>query len=335
MNGSRVALTGSIAVDYLMAYPGRFADHLVAGGIDQVSLSFLADTMEMRYGGVAANIAVGMAALGGTPALVGAAGIDFADYRRRLEWRGVDTASVLVSATARTATFVCTTDERHNQIATFYAGAMAEARSITLQPVADRLGGLDLVLVSPDDPAAMLRHAGECREAGYPFAVDPSQQLARLAPEHIRELIDGAGYLFTNAYERLLLLRHTGWTESAVLDRVGVWVTTHGADGVRIHRRGDPPSHVPAAPVPVVADPTGAGDAFRAGFLTGALWGWDDRQAARLGCALAAVALESVGTQEYDVRLPGLTSRFSTAYPDAPVAELARRLSVTEGSPTG
>src|SRR5699024_3163298 len=151
--------------------------------------------------------------------------------------------------------------------ASFYAGAMSDARHIELKPVADWLGGLDLVLISPNDPVAMVRHTQECRKRGYPFAADPSQQLARMEGEEVRQLVDGAAYLFSNRYETELLRRSTGWSESEILDRVGRWVMTHGADGIQIRANGEEPISVPALPVKEEVEPTGVGDAFRAGFL--------------------------------------------------------------------
>src|SRR5205823_3849916 len=201
----KIAVTGSIATDHLMHFPGRFAEQLVPDQLHKVSLSFLVDDLVVRRGGIGANIAFGMGVLGCRPALVGAVGTDFADYRSWLERHGVDCSGVHISEVAKTARFVCTTDDDMCQIASFYAGAMAEARLIELQPVAERVGGFDLMLISPDDPAAMLRHADECRQRGYTFAVDPSQQLARMDGAQIREFISGAAYLFSNDYEWELL----------------------------------------------------------------------------------------------------------------------------------
>ncbi|MCX4821962.1 carbohydrate kinase family protein [Streptomyces sp. NBC_01142] len=295
----RIAVTGSIATDHLMTFPGRFTDQLLADQLRHVSLSFLADRLEIHQGGVAANIAYGLAVLGHRPTLVGAVGADFADHGARLRAVGVDTASVRISETLHTARFVCTTDTDQNQIATFYAGAMAEAREIDLAAVARRTGGLDLVLIGADDPEAMLRHTEACRSLGLPFAADPSQQLAGLDRPQTRRLVHGARFLFTNAYEAALLRERTGWSEREVLGRVGTWITTLGADGVRLAGSGAPPVRVPAVPPDTVADPTGAGDAFRAGFLAGVARGWPHKRAARFGCALAAVVLETHGTQEY------------------------------------
>jgi adenosine kinase len=180
----QIAVTGSIATDHLMQFPGRFTDSLVDGKLETVSLSFLADQLDIHRGGVAANISFTLGRLGMTPILVGAVGADFdVDYRPWLEQHGVDTKSVYVSSTHHTARFVCTTDQAQNQIATFYAGAMMEAGRIELKPIEDRVGRLDLVVIAPNDPAAMLAHTDECRANGYPFAADVSQQLALMEGE--------------------------------------------------------------------------------------------------------------------------------------------------------
>ncbi|MCB8907267.1 MULTISPECIES: carbohydrate kinase family protein [unclassified Streptomyces] len=310
----RIAVTGSIATDHLMTFPGWFSEQLLADRLDRVSLSFLADNLEVRRGGVAANIAFGLGVLGLRPALVGAVGADFEPYRVWLKDHGVDTDSVRVSESLHTARFVCTTDRAQNQIATFYAGAMAEAREIDLREVVARTGRLELVLVSPDDPEAMLRHTRTCRDLGIPFAADPSQQLARLDGGQVRELVDGARFLFTNEYETALLLEKAGWTEADVLRRVGTWVTTHGEAGVRIRGEGREPLAVPAVEVAAVVDPTGVGDAFRSGFLAGRLWGVPERCAAQLGCAVAATVLDYVGTQEYRLHRESLLDRIRTTY---------------------
>src|SRR5690349_4941181 len=169
-------IAGSIATDHLMTFEGKFSDSLVVEQLDKLSVSFLVNDLEIRRGGVAANICFGLGQLGLDPVLVGAVGEDFADYRSWLERHGVDTESVHVSEYRHTARFLCTTDEAHNQIASFYPGAMTEARDIELAPIAARVGGLDLVVVGPNDPEAMLRHTDECRARGYRFAADPSQQ---------------------------------------------------------------------------------------------------------------------------------------------------------------
>ena len=322
----RIAVTGSIATDHLMTFPGRFTEQLVAGKIESVSLSFLVDTLEIRRGGVAANIAFGMACLGLRPILVGAVGADFGDYRSWLERMGVDTVSVHVSEMHHTARFLCTTDADQNQIASFYPGAMSDARNIELGPVAERTGGLDLVVVSPNDPEAMLRHTGECRQRGIPFAADPSQQLARMDGAEIRQLVQGAFFLFMNEYEMALTEQKTGWCEEEVLARVQVRVTTMGPKGARIDRAGEPSLSIPAVQVEHPADPTGGGDAFRAGFLSALAWGLSLERSAQLGNLVAVRALETVGPQEYELNRGPLLDRFAAAYGDAAAAEIAAHL---------
>jgi adenosine kinase len=322
----KIAVTGSIATDHLMHFPGRFAEQLLADQLDKVSLSFLADDLVIRRGGIAANIAYGMAQLGLRPVLVGAVGPDFADYRSWLERNGVDCGSVHVSEVAHTARFVCTTDDDLCQIATFYAGAMSEARNIELRPVAERVGGLDLVLVSANDPAAMIRHSEECRDRGYAFAADPSQQLARMPGEDVLRLIDGAGYLLTNEYEKSLLESKTGLSDAQVLDRVAVRVTTLGKDGVEITGRGIERIHVPVAQDVKVADPTGVGDGFRAGFFAGLAWGLSLARAAEVGSLVAALVLETVGPQEYEVRPDLFVKRLAESYGDAAADEVRAHL---------
>jgi adenosine kinase len=313
----RVAVTGSIATDNLMHFPGRFSEQLLADQLHKVSLSFLVDDLVVRRGGIGANIAFGMAMLGLRPALVGAVGSDFdLDYRSWLDRHGVDTASVHVSETAHTARFVCTTDQDMCQIASFYAGAMSEARNIELGPIADRLGGLDLVIISPNDPAAMGRHTQESRERGFAFVADPSQQLARMSGEEVRGLIDGAAYLITNDYEKELLESKTGLSDGEVLDRVGVRLTTLGKNGVRITGRDMDPIEVPVAQEIRAYDPTGVGDGFRAGFFAARSWGLPLERSAQVGSLLATLVLEAIGTQEYEVRSDIFVKRLAESYGD-------------------
>lgn len=323
-----IALTGSIATDHLMHFPGLFSDNIQADQLESISLSFLVDDLDIRRGGVAADIAFGIAALNGTPVLVGAVGTDFADYRKWLDDHGVDTKSVHTSETRHTARFTCTTDDAQNQIGSFYPGAMVEAPEIALAPVAERVGGFDVVVISPNDPAAMLVHARECRERGYRFAADPSQQLAALDGEQVRDLVDGATYLFTNDYESTLLLEKSGWSEQDVLDRVGYWVSTHGADGVNIRSTDGTALTVPAVSVTNEADPTGAGDAFRAGFLWGVDQGLSFERASQVGCSLASCVLETVGPQEYELDHAEFRARIKGAYGDEAAAEIGRKLKV-------
>jgi adenosine kinase len=318
----RIAVTGSIATDHLMTFEGRFADLLISEHLERISLSFLAGGLTIHRGGVGANIALGLGRLGLSPMLVGAAGTDFAEYRSELEGEGVDCSGVRVSAGQYTARFICTTDIDQNQIATFYPGAMSEAREISLS----RLGRFDLVLIGADDPQAMLRHTDECRASGFAFAADPSQQVALMDGASIRQLVDGAAYLFTNAYERVLLCEKTGWSERDVLNRVGHWITTYGRDGARIERLGAPTVRIAAVPAAEEVDPTGVGDGFRVGVLAGFTWSLPLDLAAQVGCAIATKVLAVSGPQGYRLDPAALLADLSRAYGTRAAAEVEPHL---------
>jgi adenosine kinase len=310
-----------------MTFPGRFADSLVAEKLDKVSLSFLVDELEVRRGGVAPNIAFGLGCLGLRPVLVGAVGPDFADYESWLQRHNVDTSGVHMSDSRHTARFVCTTDSEQNQIASFYPGAMSEARNIELKPVVDRVGKADVVLIGANDPGAMLRHTQECRFRGYPFAADPSQQLARMDGDEIIPLIEGATYLFANEYEAALIEQKTGWSSADIAGMVDTRVTTLGPDGARVERRGEAPVTVKVAEEDRKADPTGVGDAFRAGFLAGQAWGVGDERSAQVGALLATYVIETIGTQEYELARTHFLERMARTYGDDAAAEVEPHVS--------
>ena len=322
----KIAVCGSIATDHLMTYQGRFADSLVPEELAKISVSFLVEDLQFRRGGIGANISFGMARLGHQPVLVGSVGEDFVTYRSWLERHGVNCEHIHVSEVRHTARFVCTTDEDMAQIASFYAGAMSEARDIELGPIMAAVGGLDLVMVSPDDPQAMLRHSAECRSRGIPFAADPSQQLAVMNGSSIRQLVDGATYLFTNEYEAHMTEKKTGWSAEEILDRVGTRVITRGRDGATILSRDGETIEVPIAANVDRVDPTGVGDAFRAGFLAGLAWGLSLERCAQLGSTLASYVLETVGTQEYTFDNDDFIARLSDGYGPAAGAEVAGHL---------
>jgi adenosine kinase len=321
-----IAVTGSIATDHLMRFPGRFAEQLLAEHLQKVSLSFLVDDLVVHRGGVAGNMAYAIGVLGGEAALVGAAGVDFADYRDWLQAAGVNCENVLVSESAHTARFVCTTDEDMAQIASFYPGAMSEARNISLADVISASGTPELVIVGANDPAAMFAHTDECRKLGLSFAADPSQQLARLTGEEIRRLIDGAAILFTNDYEWDLLLSKSGWSEADVMAQIGLRVTTLGAKGVDLVSPDGTSLHVGVVPETSQVDPTGVGDAFRAGFLTGRSAGLGLERAAQLGSLVAVLVLESTGTQNWTWDRSAGIKRLEAAYGAEAGAEIATAL---------
>jgi len=319
-------IAGSIATDHLMNFGGKFADSLVVDQLDKLSVSFLVDDLEIRRGGVAPNMCFGLARLGLRPVLVGAAGEDFADYRSWLERHGVDCESVHISETRHTARFVCTSDSTMAQFASFYPGAMSEARLIELAPIVKRVGDPEYVLIGADDPDAMLSHTEECRERGYPFIADPSQQLAFGEGDLIRKLIEGAAILFSNEYESHIIESKTGWSQDDILSRVGIQVTTLGADGVRILRAGEETIELPAAKNVAALEPTGVGDAFRAGFLGAMTWGVGLERSAQVGCVLAAYVVETVGTQEYSFTAAHFMSRLEESYGAEAAADVAPHL---------
>jgi adenosine kinase len=322
-----LAITGSIATDHLMTFPGKFVDSLVPDQLDKISLSFLVDDLDVRRGGCGANIAFALARLGHRALLVGAVGRDFeTEYRGWLDEAGVDTSGILVSESRHTARFVCTTDTEMAQIATFYAGAMSESRDIDLVALGT---DFDLVLIGPDDPDGMLRHTRACREHGIPFAADPSQQLAWAEGDVIRDLIDGATYLFSNDYEAALIQQKTGWSADDVRAHVGTQVVTRGKDGVTIlPADGGAPIEVGANEGIVAVDPTGVGDSFRAGFLAGVAAGLDHERSAQIGCTIAASVVETKGTQEYVLDRENFLKRLGTAYGEAARADVDAALTL-------
>ncbi|SCX04048.1 adenosine kinase [Mycolicibacterium fluoranthenivorans] len=321
-----IAVTGSIATDHLMKFPGKFSEQLLPEHLQKVSLSFLVDDLVVHRGGVAGNMAFAIGVLGGKAALVGAAGSDFGDYRQWLNDHGVNTDNVLISEQAYTARFVCTTDVDMAQFASFYPGAMSEARNIKLADVVSRTGTPELVIIGANDPDAMFAHTEECRSLGLPFAADPSQQLARLSGEEIRRLIDGAAYLFTNDYEWDLLLQKSGLSEAQVMGQIGLRVTTLGAKGVDLVSSNGTFVHVDVVPETHQADPTGIGDAFRAGFLTGRSAGLSLERSAQLASLVAVLVLEATGPQEWTWDKDAGIARIAEAYgPDA-AADISQAL---------
>jgi adenosine kinase len=321
-----IAVTGSIATDHLMRFPGRFSEQLLADHLEKVSLSFLVDDLVIHRGGVAGNMAYAIGVLGGNPTLVGAAGMDFADYRAWLESHGVDCDSVLISETAYTARFISTADQDTAQIASFYPGAMSEARNIKLANVVSRVGTPELVIIGANDPDAMFLHTEECRQLGLAFAADPSQQLARLSGDEIRRLIDGATYLFTNDYEWDLLLKKSGWTEAEVMNQIELRITTLGPKGVDIVGADGTFIHVGVVPENHRDDPTGIGDAFRAGFLTGRSAGLSLERSAQLASLVAVLVLEAPGPQEWTWDSEIAIKRLADAYGKEAGDEIAEAL---------
>ncbi len=259
-----IIITGSIAYDYLMSFPGKFTEHFLPEHMNRVSLSFLVDTMDKRRGGCAPNIAYTLALLGQRPRLMGTAGQDFGEYGEWLRAAGVDTSLVKVVADKFTASFFCSTDTESNQIASFYTGAMAHAAELSFRTAPDAR----LAIISPNDPAAMVQYAEECRTLDVPFIWDPGQQCARMSGEELSSGIAGAAIVICNDYEFELIRQKTGLDEAGVLAQAGALVITKGENGCTV-LQGSTSIDVPAVTPHKIVDPTGVGDAFRGGFLKG------------------------------------------------------------------
>lgn len=322
----KIGVAGSVGRDHLMTFPGKFTDSLVAESLNKVSLSFLVDGLDIRRGGCAANIAFGMGVLGLHPILIAAVGKDFDDYEAWLTRHGVDTSHVLVSETLHTALYMVTTDTELNQIASFFPGAMSEARNIELQPIMDKTGTLDLLVISPDDPEAMLRHSQIARQQKIAFAADPSQQMARMDGGEIKRLIEGASYLFLNEYELALACQKTGWSDAEILARVAVRIVTLGSQGAKVEQEGHAPIVVGVPQEKARVDPTGVGDSFRSGFIAGLAWGLNYERCAQLGSMLATYVIETKGTQEYHFSRDEFLARFKSAYGESAAKDVSEHL---------
>jgi len=323
----KIGVAGSVGLDHLMTFSGKFTDSFVAGSLEKVSLSFLVDSLDVRRGGCAANICYGMGTLGLNPVLIAAVGKDWADYEAWLSRHGVDTSHALVSTTLYTAHFMVTTDDDLNQIASFFPGAMSEARNIELAPIMEKTGRFDMVVISPDDPEAMLHHSDVCRKEGIAFAADPSQQMARMSGEEIKLLIDGASYLFLNEYELALAMQKTGWSDREILEHVKIRVVTLGSKGAKVESAAGEFVQVGTPQEKSKTDPTGVGDSFRSGFIAGLAWGLSHERCAQLGSLIATYVIETMGTQEYRFSSAEFLARFEGAYGAEAAAEIAPHLS--------
>jgi adenosine kinase len=323
----KIGVAGSVGLDHLMTFSGKFTDSFVAGSLEKVSLSFLVDSLDVRRGGCAANICYGMGVLGLNPVLIAAVGKDWADYEAWLSRHGVDTSHALVSTSLYTAHFMVTTDDDLNQIASFFPGAMSEARNIELGPIMEKTGRFDMVVISPDDPEAMLHHSDVCRKEGIAFAADPSQQMARMSGEEIKLLIDGASYLFLNEYELALAMQKTGWSDREILEHVKIRVVTLGSKGAKVESAAGEFVQVGVPQEKSKTDPTGVGDSFRSGFIAGLAWGLSHERCAQLGSLIATYVIETMGTQEYRFTSAEFLARFDGAYGAEAAAEIAPHLS--------
>jgi adenosine kinase len=315
-----IVVTGSIAFDYLMSFPGHFTDHILPDQLDHISLSFLVDDLQRRRGGAAANIAYNLALLHERPMLMGTVGQDFAEYREGLEERGVDTSLVRDELDLFTASFFVNTDLEGNQIASFYTGAMARARQLSCHGL--DAGDVDLVTISPNDPEAMVKYAAECQELGLPYLYDPSQQIVRLTADDLVAGLTGCSLLIVNEYEFGMMQRKTG------MGRDEIWsapdracIVTLGAEGATIWADGNRYVVPPVSPRRI-DDPTGVGDAFRAGLIKGLAMElpWD--LAGRVGSLAATFTLEQPGAQEHHYSTQEFVDRFREHFDDGQLLDV-------------
>ena len=320
-------ITGSVAYDYLMSFPGHFRDHILPDQIDSISVSFLAESMRRERGGVAANIAYTMKLLGGDPTILATVGTDFGDYRNWLEEHGLNTDQIIEIPDELTATFFVSTDLDQNQIANFYTGAMAHASNYSL---ADRgLGEAKLVLISPNDPGAMLNYATECKERGIPFAYDPSQQIARLSGEDLVQSVPGAAFLLCNEYELAMVQNKTGWSLDEVVEQVDALVLTLGKKGSVIYTGGEK-IEIPSTVLEQIDDPTGAGDAYRGGFFAAYMAGLPWGVCGRVGALCSIYALENIGTTTHHFTPKEFAARYAENFGEEPALAKMRQGALVE-----
>ncbi len=303
-----VLVTGSIAYDYIMVFPGYFKEHILPDKIEHISVSFLVDSMKKQRGGVATNIAYNLALLGERPKIMATVGQDFAEYRTWLEANGVDTTGIVEIPGDFTASFFVSTDREQNQIASFYTGAMAHAKQLSFKQHAQG-GAIDLVIISPNDPAAMVQYARECKELRLPYVYDPSQQIVRLSGEELAEGVHGSTMTIVNEYEFDMLKNKTGWTDERVARETRALIVTCGERGSEI-RVGRESIGIPAVPARHEADPTGVGDAYRAGIVKGYMKKLPWRTTGQMGALAATYVLEEYGTQNHRYSYAEFVARY-------------------------
>ncbi len=310
-----VLITGSIAYDYIMVFPGYFKEHILPHKIDHISVSFLVDSMKKQRGGVATNIAYNLALLGERPRIMATVGQDFAEYRTWLEANGVDTSAIVEIPNEFTASFFVSTDRDQNQIASFYTGAMAHAQELSFKKHA--VGqAIDLVVISPNDPAGMIAYARECKELGLAYIYDPSQQIVRLSGEELAEGVHGSTMTILNEYEFDMLKNKTGWSDERVARETRVLIVTCGERGSEVRVNGQC-IDIPAVPARRPADPTGVGDAYRAGIIKGYLKQLPWKTTGRMAALAATYALEEYGTQNHRYSYAEFTARYHDYFGNA------------------
>ncbi len=327
-----IIITGSIAYDYIMSFPGRFKEHILPARIDNLSVSFLVDSMIRQRGGCAPNIAYSLALLGERARVMGTVGQDFADYQAWLETQGIDTSGIVIIEDDFTASFFVSTDLDSNQIASFYTGAMSKANLLSFADLDHE--DIELAVISPNDPQAMVKYAHECQELGIPYIYDPSQQIIRLNAEELIAGTKGSKVLVVNEYELGMISEKTGLDTERIAALTETLIVTKGESGSTIITRDAGCDSlaiidIPPAKVRHVADPTGVGDAYRAGIIKGMLHGCSWEVTGRLGSLAAAYVVEQKGTQNHRYTMSEFVARYRENFGDEP--ELARWVSEASG----
>src|SRR3989344_3125665 len=290
-----ITVTGSLAFDHIMDFEGKFGDHIMPDKIHQINLSFLVKTLQKQKGGTAGNIAYNLALLNTPVSIVGAVGGDFSEYSEFLKKAGVDTSSIKIVQNESTSSAFIMTDLSDNQITGFYPGAMGENISLSIPQT-------DFVVISPNDPTAMVKFAKEAQEKEVDFLMDPGMQLPSLNTDQLQEMIKGATILIGNDYEIALLKEKLSLSEEQILNQVKILITTLGEKGSTIQSASETITVAAGKPNEVV-DPTGAGDAYRAGFLAGYLKGLDLKECGQMGSVAACYSVEKYGTTTHSFTL--------------------------------
>ena len=335
-----IVVTGSIAYDYIMSFPGYFKEHILPERIESLSVSFLVDSMHKRRGGCAPNIAYSLALLGEHPRVMGNVGQDFAEYRAWLEEQGVDTSMIKEIEDEFTASYFVSTDQENNQIASFYTGAMAQAHTLSFKD--QDYSSIDVAIISPNDPQAMVQYARECQELDIPYIYDPSQQIVRLSGEELREGVRGARMLILNEYEYEMFQKKTSHSEAETLTLTQTIVVTKGQRGSTVTTLDCKPEEltglpdasglrvieVPAVPPRCVSDPTGVGDAYRAGVIKGLVRGYSWETLGRLASLAATYVIETNSPQSHRYAPSEFVARYREHFGDAPELEALLRAHV-------
>lgn len=299
-----ITVTGSLAFDHIMDFPGKFSDHIMPDKIHQINLSFLVNTLSKQKGGTAGNIAYNLGLLKTPVGILGIAGVDFAEYAQFLAQTGVDISTVQLAQNNLTSSAFIMTDKVDNQITAFYPGAMEYATQLSLENIKT-----DFAVISPNNPQAMVKLTQQCQQRKIPYMLDPGMQLPTLSEGDLREMLNGATILIGNDYEISLLKEKLLLDDQQLLNQVKILITTLGEKGSLVQTK-DQNVTVTAAKAAAVVDPTGAGDAFRAGFLAGFTKDLDLKVCAQIGAVAACYTVEKYGTTNHTFSLEEFKTRY-------------------------